>query len=301
MNARSFVMVLIGPAGAKAVEPRATATACKVLGARRDPVWLAADEACEIAFEQASGVDALIARDIVRAKLDGLPIDIAVLRAEGRRKKLLVADMESTIIEQECLDELADYAGARERISLITERAMRGDIDFEAAIDERVSLLAGLDAALLETLYTERVTLMPGAATLVRTMKAHGAITALVSGGFTYFTARIARRLGFDEHQANTLDILDGKIAGTVARPILGREAKLAALERLAAAHSLAPADAMAIGDGANDLAMLKAAGLGIAYRAKPVVEEQAQVSIRHGDLTAALFLQGYGRADFVG
>lgn len=300
MHARSFVIVLIGAAGANAVTPRVVETACKVLGARLEPVWLAADEACEIAFEQVSGVDALMGRDIVRAKLDGVPIDVAVLRAEGRRKKLLVADMESTIIEQECLDELAGYAGVRDSVSRITDRAMRGEMDFEAAIDERVALLAGLDSALLDKVYTERVTLMPGAATLVRTMKAHGAMTALVSGGFTYFTSRVAKRLGFDEHQANTLDVRDSKIAGTVARPILGREAKLSALQRLALAHGLSTGDTAAIGDGANDLDMLKAAGLGIAFRAKPLVAEQAQVSIRHGDLTAALYLQGYGRADFI-
>jgi phosphoserine phosphatase len=238
---------------------------------------------------------------LVTAALGLRPVDVNIVSADiaTRRKRLLVADMESTIIEQECLDELADYAGVRPRIADITERAMRGELDFEAAIRERVGLLAGLDAGVLEEIYARRVTLMPGARTLIASMKANGAYCALVSGGFTFYTERIAQRLGFDTQQANTLDIADGRIAGTVASPILGREAKLDALQRLTRALSLDPASTMAVGDGANDLAMIKAAGLGVAFRAKPIVAGEAAASIRHGDLTALLYLQGYQQSEF--
>ena len=217
----------------------------------------------------------------------------------ARRKKLLVADMESTIIEQECLDELADHMGLRDRISEITARAMRGEIAFEEALKERAGLLKGLDADVLEKLY-ERITLVPGACELVATMRANGAYCALVSGGFTFFTERIAARLGFNTHQANTLDIVDGRLAGTVSPPILGREAKLAALERLRRELNLQPEETLAVGDGANDLDMIRAAGLGVAFRAKPIVAAEAKASIRHGDLTALLYLQGYRKSEFV-
>jgi phosphoserine phosphatase len=237
----------------------------------------------------------------IAAALGAQPIDVnVVVHAEAhRRKRLLVADMEATIIEQECLDELADYVGLRPRIAAITERAMRGELDFEAAIKERVGLLKGLDAGVLDEVYRQRVTLMPGAATLVATMHAHGATCALVSGGFSFFTAKVAARVGFDTEQANRLEIAGGKIAGTVAEPILGREAKLATMERLVREHGLALADAVAVGDGANDLAMIGAAGLGVAFRAKPAVTAAAGASITHGDLTALLYLQGYRKDEF--
>ena len=196
------------------------------------------------------------------------------------------------IIEQECLDEIAAYAGLRPRIAAITERAMRGELDFSAALKERVALLGGLDARVLDDVYARVTLAMPGAETLMRTMHAHGVTCALVSGGFTFFADRIARRLAFDRAQANTLDIAGGKLAGTVAEPILGREAKLAALEGLAREFAIDPALTMAVGDGANDLAMIKAAGLGVAFRAKPIVAAEAAASIRHGDLTALLYLQ---------
>ena len=218
---------------------------------------------------------------------------------DSRRKKLLVADMELTIIQQECLDEIADIVGLGARISDITARAMRGELDFAAALRERVGLLRGAGADVLERVY-ERVTLMPGAETLIATMRQSGATCALVSGGFTFFTERIAGRLGFDVQQANTLELAGGKIVGTVADPILGREAKLAALQRLTRERGLDSALTMAVGDGANDLAMIKAAGLGVAFRAKPIVTSEAAASITHGDLTALLYLQGYTRAEFV-
>ena len=227
------------------------------------------------------------------------PIDVNMIPdAPGRRKRLLIADMESTIIEQEMLDELGDFIGARAHIEEITARAMRGELDFEAALDERVGLLNGLDASVLDEV-AGRITLMPGARALVATMKAHGAYCALVSGGFTVFTARVAKQLGFDEHRANVLEIADGKLTGRVERPILGREAKLAALLELTAKLKLQPSESLAVGDGANDLAMLGAAGLGVAFRAKPNVREAVSAMpngavITHGDLTALLALQGY-------
>jgi phosphoserine phosphatase len=220
-------------------------------------------------------------------------IDVNILTAGNLRKKLLVADMESTIIEQEMLDELGDLIGKRAHIADITARAMRGELDFEAALKERVGLLAGLPAAILDQVAT-RITLMPGARELVATMKAHGATCALVSGGFTVFTAKVAAMVGFDEHRANTLEIADGKLTGRVVEPILGREAKLATLVELCHRLDIATGDAIAVGDGANDLAMLRAAGLGVAFRAKPIVAEQAAVRIDHGDLRALLALQGF-------
>jgi phosphoserine phosphatase len=236
------------------------------------------------------------------ALLAGQPIDINFVAADPaqRRKKLLVADMESTIIEQECLDELASYAGLRDRISDITSRAMRGELAFEAALSERVLLLKGLDAGILEEIYAERVTLMPGAATLVATMRRDGAHCALVSGGFTFFTERIAARLGFDSAQANVLEIAAGQLTGRVRQPILGRQAKLAALEQLTRELGLHAEETLAVGDGANDLAMLRAAGFGVAFRAKPMVAEAAALRIDHADLTALLYLQGYAGQDFV-
>ncbi len=262
--------------------------------------WLADGEAWQAIFVSDDPAQRDRVRSTAAAALADLPIDVNVVDdIASRRKKLLVADMESTIIEQECLDELADHVGLRARISEITERAMRGEIAFEGALAERVSLLKGLDAGVLETLYTERVTLMPGAPELVATMRRDGAWCALVSGGFTFFTERIAARLGFDSHQANTLDIGDGRLAGTVSPPILGREAKLAALERLRGELRLAPQETMSVGDGANDLAMIKAAGLGVAFRAKPIVAAEAKAAVRYGDLTALLYLQGYRRDEF--
>lgn len=290
-------LVLTSPPGAATLDPARVAALAGEFS--QTPVfWLAAHEACWVALPDTDAA----AADTVRAALAGLPVDINVVPGprETARKRLLVADMESTIIVQECLDELADYAGVRERIAGITERAMRGEFDFAAALRERVGLLAGLDARILQEIYDERVTLMPGAATLVATMQANGAACALVSGGFSFFTERVAARLGFDTHQANTLDIADGKIAGSVGEPILGREAKLQALQRLATEKALDLSCTLAVGDGANDLDMLGAAGLGVAFRAKPIVAEQAAVSIVHGDLTALLYLQGYRRDDFI-
>jgi phosphoserine phosphatase len=297
------VLVLTSPPSAPAVDE--PAIECSVAAIGEDSVdqqrWLAPGEAWEATFLAADPRTAIAARDAARVALDGHPVDVNVVMAEPdeRRKRLLVADMESTIIEQECLDELAERVGLRPHIAAITDRAMRGELDFETAIKERVGLLAGLDATVLQDIYDSRVTLMPGAATLVRTMTRDGAFCALVSGGFTFFTDRIAARLGFADSQANRLEIAAGKLTGRVVEPILGSEAKLAALEGYSARLGLMATAAMAVGDGANDVAMIEAAGLGVAFRAKPIVADQAAVSIRHGDLTALLYLQGYAESDF--
>ena len=229
----------------------------------------------------------------------GKALDIAVQPVAGRQKKLLVADMDSTIIQQECLDELADYAGFKEKVSAITERAMRGELDFEPALRERVAMLAGLPEATIDRVIAERIRLTPGAQTLVATMRAAGARTILVSGGFTAFTGRVAAMVGFDENQANRLLASEGKLTGTVAEPILGREAKVAALEEALSRLNLSADAAIAVGDGANDLDMLAHAGLGVAFHAKPKVAAAADVRIQHNDLTALLYLQGYARDTF--
>ncbi len=240
-------------------------------------------------------------RERLGALLAGAPVDFAVQPALGRRKRLLVADMDSTIIGCECIDELADFAGRKAEISAITERAMRGELDFEAALKARVRMLAGLPLSALSQCFAQRVRLNPGARALVSTMAAHGARCVLVSGGFSFFTSRVAGAAGFHAQHANTLLDDGAALTGAVAEPILGRAAKLAFLQAEAAALKLSAADALAIGDGANDLAMIEAAGLGIAYRAKPIVAAQADASIVHGDLTAALYFQGYRAAEIVG
>ena len=224
---------------------------------------------------------------------------LVVLPAEGRRKKLLVADMELTIIQNEMLDELAEFLGLRDRIAAITARAMNGEIDFAAALTERVGLLKGLAVAKLDEA-ARRIRYTRGAATLVATMKKHGAHCALVSGGFTCFTGMVRRTLGFDTDNANVLKEQGGTLAGTVEPPILGKEAKLATLRRLAAERGLSTADTLSVGDGANDLPMLRVAGLGVAFHAKPAVAKEVPARIDHGDLTSLLYLQGYRRADFI-
>ena len=229
-----------------------------------------------------------------------LPVDCIVQRDDAfRRKRLLIADMDSTMIGQECIDELADFAGVKAHVSAITERAMRGEIAFEPALRERVALLKGLPATIVEEVIAKRITLTPGARTLVATMKKHGATAALVSGGFDVFTSRIAAMIGFDSNQANRLLVADGRFTGEVAEPILGRAAKKAALEALCKTLALDPRATLAVGDGANDLDMLQASGLGIAYRAKPAVAAAAHAAVEHGDLTALLFAQGYRRSEF--
>lgn len=226
-------------------------------------------------------------------------IDLAVQPGEGRRKRLLIADMDSTMIEQECIDELADEAGVGAQVAAITARAMNGDLEFEASLRERVWLLRGLPEPVIADVLSNRITLMPGGQTLVATMKANGGHAALVSGGFTAFTATIAARLGFDENRANRLILNAGSLTGEVVEPILGRAAKLEALEEISARLGIIPFEAIAVGDGANDLGMLGLAGTGVALHAKPSVQAECDIRINHGDLTALLYLQGYARDDF--
>ena len=258
------------------------------------PRWLAPGIAAEFAVETRPGDfeerwNALQARGI----------DLAIQPAEGRRKRALLADMDSTMIGQECIDELADAAGVGEAVAAVTRKAMNGEVCFEGALRERVAALEGLDASVIETVLAERITLAPGGRELVATMRAKGAHALLVSGGFTAFTAAVADWLGFDAHQANTLHIENGRLTGTVAEPILGREAKLEALDATAARLGLSPREIMAVGDGANDLAMLHAAGAGVALHAKPAVAAECDLRVNHGDLTALLYLQGYDRDEF--
>lgn len=259
--------------------------------------WLSQGRAFDIAFLG----DAVAVERAARVATSGTACDINVVAATQRRKKLLVADMDSTIVSCECLDELADMAGMKPQIAAITERAMRGEIEFEAALRERVAMLKGLPLDALERTYKERVRLNPGAKALVATMKTHGARTVLVSGGFTYFTARVAVEADFEDAQANNLRDDGTALTGKVREPILGREAKLAALEAEVARLGIEFADALCVGDGANDLDMIRRAGLGVAYHAKPVVAEAAGASIAHGDLRALLYLQGYRDDEIVG
>ncbi|WP_240633696.1 phosphoserine phosphatase SerB [Caulobacter flavus] len=252
--------------------------------------------AVDVTFEG----EAAPVREQVITAIGDKPVDFAIQPVENRRKRLLIADMDSTIINVECLDELADFAGVKDEVSEITERAMRGELAFEGALRERVGMLKGLSTSALQTCFDERVRLNPGAETLVRTMAAHGARCALVSGGFTFFTSRVAQAAGFHLNRANTLIELDAALTGEVGDPILGKEAKLAALQEETAALGLTPADALAVGDGANDLAMIEAAGLGVAYRAKPIVAARAHAKVDHADLTALLYFQGYRAEEFV-
>jgi phosphoserine phosphatase len=282
------------------LDERLVTRAAETLQCADAPRWLSQGEACDIQFAPGCGADTGGIEKTVRAAMDGAPVDIVCQPNARRRKRLLVADMDSTLIGQECIDELADFAGLKPRIAAITERAMRGELAFEPALRERVGLLAGLSEDVLHKVFAERITLNPGARTLACTMRAHGACTVIVSGGFSFFTGRVAQAAGFETHQANTLELSGGRLTGRVVEPILGQQAKLDALRRFREMLNLCEADTIAVGDGANDLAMLAEAGLGVAYRAKPVVAAQADARIEHADLTALLFAQGYPRSEFV-
>lgn len=232
--------------------------------------------------------------------LQGMGVDLVVQPVDGRKKKMLLADMDSTMIQQECIDELADEAGVGERVKDITARAMNGELDFDGALTERVGLLKDLPEAVIADVLTNRITFMPGGKALLSTMKANGAYAALVSGGFTAFTAKVAAELGFDENRANTLLVENGKLTGEVGRPILGREAKVDALEQITERLGINESDVIAVGDGANDLGMLGRAGAGVALHAKPSVAAECDIRINHGDLTALLYIQGYSQEEFV-
>lgn len=295
---RSVLTLIADPATAK-LTPETARAAWRALRAAGETVgdidWLAPGIACDIALD-APPKPSL--RETATMALSGRPVDAVLQPAEGRRKKLLVADMESTIIVNEMVDELAALVGVGEQVADITRRAMNGEIRFQAALRERVALLGGLEeSALKET--CERIVFMPGAKALVATMRAHGARCALVSGGFRVYTGYVAPRIGFDWHYANDLLIRDGVVAGTVAEPILGREAKREALVSLCRELNLEISESIAVGDGANDIEMIGAAGVGVAFRAKPALKAVAPVAIDHGDLTALLYLQGYRQSEF--
>ena len=266
--------------------------------------WLFHEVAVDIPF---SGQIPFEGRDIrqienrLREARGDLPIDIVVQPQAFRRKKLFLADMDSTMIGQECIDELADFAGLKAHVAGITERAMRGEIEFEPALRERVALLKGMPVSVVDEALAKRITPTPGGRELVMTMRAHGAYTCLISGGFTLFTNAVAAMIGFQEHRANELLVADGKLTGEVREPILGRAAKLATLIELRESFDLDNLDTLVVGDGANDLGMIQDAGLGVAYRAKPTVAAAAAARIDHGDLTALLYAQGFRRDEFVG
>lgn len=259
--------------------------------------WLAPGLACDIALAPAMTQEK--AQEIMTARLDGLPIDHVIQPAESRRKKALIADMDSTMIDQECIDELAAEVGLKDEVAAITARAMNGEIEFESALRERVALLKGLPQNIAEKVIEDRITLAAGGATLIATMRANGGYCALVSGGFTMFTGHIANALGFDEHHANILEIENGKLTGKVREPILGADAKVSALRKVARERRLTPKDFIAVGDGANDLPMLRLAGSGVALHAKPTVAMSAQMKVSHGDLTSLLYIQGYRQEEF--
>ncbi|SMC57365.1 phosphoserine phosphatase SerB [Rhizobium sp. RU36D] len=260
--------------------------------------WLADGIACDIALPDSS--DPALAEQQLRDLLAGQPIDVAVQVAESRRKKFLIADMDSTMIGQECIDELAAEVGLKDKVAAITARAMNGEIAFEPALRERVALLKGLPSSVVGEVIAKRITLTPGGLELIATMKAKGYYTALVSGGFTVFTGPIGKRLGFHEDRANILIEADGKLVGEVAEPILGKQAKVDALIDITSRLGISPEDTIAVGDGANDLGMLQLAGSGVALHAKPVVSAQAKLRLDHADLTGLLYLQGYRKTDFV-
>jgi len=288
----SFVATLVSNPAEPALTPDLARRAAQAGGAASIR-WLAQNVACDLELATGDGE-----REI-RAALAGAPVDLVVQPARGRRKKLLVADMDSTMIDQECIDELADLVGLKAEVAAITARSMNGEIAFEPALRERVALLKGLPESVIEELVETRLTLAAGGRELIATMNRDGGWTALVSGGFDAFTGRIAAKLGFGEHRANRLLVENGTLAGTVAEPILGREAKAAALRDIAARLGIALGDTMAVGDGANDLDMLGIAGAGVALHAKPAVAAAARMRIDHGDLTALLYIQGYRREDF--
>ena len=294
----SLVATLICNPDSPALDSTIVDGALAVLPSPGYAQWLFDEVAVDIPFAGSDDVRAIEA-SLRRARGD-LPIDIVVQPVALRRKKLFLADMDSTMIGQECIDELADFVGLKAHVAGITERAMRGEIEFEPALRERVALLKDLPVSVVDEVLAKRITPTPGGRELVATMRAHGAWTCLISGGFTLFTTAVAAMIGFQENRANALKVRDGKFTGEVAEPILGRATKLATLIELREAFDLDTIDTLVTGDGANDLGMIEAAGLGVAYHAKPAVAAAAAARIDHGDLSALLYAQGYRRDEFV-
>ncbi len=294
----SFVLTLIGNENSAPLESVHIELVCRRLGGKVKTDWLAKNEACDIFLNST-----LSARDITaqaREALSGTAIDTVCTAIDGRRKKLLISDMDSTIIDQECIDELGDAIGLGSQIRAITALLIRGDMSFSDAMRERMAMMKGMERSLLESVFENRISLKVGARTLVQTMRHHGSFCVLVSGGFSYFTHRIAERVGFHEHQGNQLLFENGKVTGEVQEPILGRTAKLDTLMRLCREKSLRPSDALAVGDGANDIKMIKAAGLGVAFHGSDSLKNQATACIDHGDLTALLYIQGFHKSEFI-
>ena len=298
----SLVATLICNPNNPALDSTVVDGALAALPSPGKPQWLFDEVAIDIPFEQplANHDQVHVIEARLREMRAGLPIDIVVQPIIARRKRLFLADMDSTMIGQECIDELADFAGLKAHVAAITERAMRGEIEFAPALRERVALLKGLPVSVVDEVLTKRITVTPGGRELVMTMRAHGAYTCLISGGFTLFTNAVAAKIGFQENRANELVVHDGKFTGEVREPILGRETKLATLVELREAFELDEIDTLVVGDGANDLGMIQAAGLGVAYHAKPAVSAAAAARIDHGDLTALLYAQGFRREEFV-
>lgn len=289
-----YVASLLSNPAAPALEPALLESLRNAWGGG-DVIWLMPDVAAEFPLSHMPDNLATVWQD-----MQDMKVDLLVHEAQGRKKRLLLADMDSTMIEQECIDELADFAGIGADVAKITARAMNGEIAFEGALRERVSLLKGLNESVFDTVLSERITYMPGGSVLLATMKAHGGYAALVSGGFTVFTGPVAAHLGFDEHRSNQFEIVDGSLTGQVIPPIFGRDAKVEALDDISRRLGIMDGDVLAVGDGANDLGMLTRAGMGVALHAKPSVQAQAQFRVNFGDLTALLFLQGYSQGEFV-
>ncbi len=294
----SYVLTLIGSINSAPLEPVHVTRVRQCLATTGKEDWLEENEACDLFIE--STLPATGIADQARKALSGTALDMVCSSVEGRRKKLLICDMDSTVIDQECIDELGDAIGLGSRIREITADVVNGDISFSDALRERLALMKGMDRSLLETVYEKRITLKPGARTLVQTMRRHGAFCVLVSGGFSFFTSRIAERIGFHDHQGNELVFADGKLTGEVQEPILGRSAKLNSLMKLCDDKGLEPGDVLAAGDGANDIEMIKAAGLGVAFHGSDSVRDEANACIDHGDLTALLYVQGFRKSQFV-
>ncbi len=294
----SYVLTLIGNLNSAPLEAVHIERVCQALALSGKEEWLAEGEACDVFID--SPLTAAGITGQARDALSGTTIDAVCTPASGRRKKLLISDMDSTLINQECIDELGDAIGAGSRIREITTAVVRGDIGFSDALRQRMALMKGMDRALLESVYEDRITLQAGARTLVQTMRHHGAFCILVSGGFSFFTCRIAERIGFHDHQGNILLFEDDKLTGEVLEPILGQSAKLDTLIAKCDEKGLEPSQVLAVGDGANDIKMIKAAGLGVAFHGSGSLKDEANACIDHGDLTALLYIQGFRKSQFV-
>ena len=294
----SYVLTLVGNADNFPLEQIHIDRVSQHLAVACKQVWLGKNEACDLFFD--SRLAAIKLAEQARNATLGTMLDVVCMPVAGRRKKLLICDMDSTLINQECIDELADAFGVGPRIREITKDVVVGKISFSDALRQRVALMKGLDYSQLEKVYEDRISLKEGARTLIQTMRQHGTYCILVSGGFDFFARRIAERIGFHDHQANELVIEHGKLTGEVCEPILGRTAKLETLNKLCENRNLKPSDVLAVGDGANDIKMIKAAGLGVAFHGTDALKKQANARIDHGDLATLLYIQGFNKSQFV-